>query len=242
MRSSFIQKLTFSICLVAAIVITPAQASVIVNGTRVIYDGKEREVSVRLTNTGTQPVLVQSWIDNGEQNAKPDRITTPFTLTPPINRINAGKSQTLRISFTGTPVLPQDKESVYWLNVLEIPSSHKNNKDSKLQIAYRTRIKLFYRPDTLSDRSKVTEAAEKLKWSVSGDKLTATNNSPYFISLVSVKFKNQEKSGSVEGEMVPPLGNYDFKLPKSLRPGTGTTLIYEYVNDWGALKKVEYTL
>ncbi|WP_434638742.1 molecular chaperone [Klebsiella sp. I138] len=242
MKPSLIRKIACSCFIMAVTAILPTHASVIVNGTRVIYDSKERDVSVRLTNTGTQPVLVQSWIDDGQQNAKPDHLSTPFTLTPPINRINAGKSQTLRISYTGITALPQNKESVYWLNVLEIPAAQKNEKDSKLQVAFRTRIKLFYRPDILSDRGRVTEAAEKVQWSVAGDKLTAINTSPYFISLVSVTLSNNGRKGSLEGEMVPPLGKYDFRLPGSLRPGTGTTLIYEYVNDWGAVKKVEYIL
>ena len=42
--------------------------------------------------------------------------------------------------------------------------------------------------------------------------------------------------------MVPPMGSYTFNLPKSVNAGAGSLLIYEYVNDWGALRKVEYTL
>ena len=240
--SSIIRKLSTVACIAMAAAVWQSHASVIVNGTRVIYNGNEKEVSVRLTNTGTLPVLVQSWIDDGDMNAKPDRIRTPFTLTPPINRINADKSQTLRISYTGAPALPQNKESVYWLNILEVPAAKKDETLNKLQVAFRTRIKLFYRPASLIDKAKVAEAAEKIKWTVSEGKLTASNSSPYFISLVSVSFKNAGKSGSIEGEMVPPMGSYTFSFPKSVHAGVVSSLIYEYVNDWGALRKVEYTL
>ena len=240
--SSLIRTFATVTCIAAAAVAWSSHASVIVNGTRVIYNGNEKEVSVRLTNTGTLPVLVQSWIDDGDINAKPDRIRSPFILTPPINRINADKSQTLRISYTGSLALPQDKESVYWLNLLEVPAARKDETLNKLQVAFRTRIKLFYRPAALTDKAKVTEAAEKIRWSISGRKLTASNASPYFISLVSVSFKHAGSSGSIEGEMVPPMGSYTFNLPTSVRAGTGSLLTYEYVNDWGALRKVEYTL
>ncbi|HCB1498029.1 chaperone protein EcpD [Klebsiella oxytoca] len=240
--STIIRKLSKLACIATAAVVWQSHASVIVNGTRVVYNGQEKEVSVRLTNTGTLPVLVQSWIDDGDMNAKPDRIRSPFTLTPPINRINADKSQTLRISYTGSPALPQNKESVYWLNLLEVPAAKKDNSINKLNVAFRTRIKLFYRPAGLADKAKVTEAAEKIRWSISGGKLTATNSSPYYISLVSVSFKNAGSSGSIEGEMVPPMGSYTFNLPASVRAGAGSLLTYEYVNDWGALRKVEYTL
>lgn len=231
-----------TVCLLVAVFSLPAAASVIVNGTRVVYSGGDREVAVRLTNKGTLPVLVQSWIDDGDMNASPDRIRTPFTLTPPVNRINADKSQTLRISYTGSPALPQDKESVYWLNVLEIPALKKNEADNRLQVAYRTRIKLFFRPAALADRVKAHEAADHLTWSVAGNKLTAANTSPYFVSLVSVSVKGAGSEGSVEGEMVPPTGRHTFTLPSGVRVGAGSILTYEYVNDWGALRKVDYTL
>lgn len=240
--SALIRTLPASACLLAAAVSLPASASVIINGTRVVYAGQEREVAVRLTNTGTLPVLVQSWIDDGDMNASPDRIRTPFTLMPPVNRINADKSQTLRISYTGVPALAQDKESVYWLNVLEVPALKKNQKDNRLQVAFRTRIKFFYRPAALADRAKASEAADRLTWSVSGNKLTAINSSPYFVSLVSISLKGFGSKGSVEGEMVPPTGRYTFTLPANVRAGAGSVLTYEYVNDWGALKKVDYTL
>lgn len=241
--SALFRSLPVAVCLLAAAALSlPAAASVIVNGTRVVYAGGEREVAVRLTNTGTLPVLVQSWIDDGDVNATPDRIRTPFTLTPPVNRINANKSQTLRISYTGSPALVQDRESVYWLNVLEVPALKKNEKDNRLQVAFRTRIKLFYRPAALADRAKASEAADRLTWSVAGSTLTASNASPYFVSLVSVSVKGAGNRGSVEGEMVPPKGRQTFTLPAGVRAGAGTVLTYEYVNDWGALRQVDYTL
>lgn len=240
--SSIIRRLSIIACITAAVISWPSHASVIVNGTRVIYNGNEKEIAVRLTNNGTLPVLVQSWIDDGDMNAKPDLIRVPFTLTPPINRINADKSQTLRISYTGSSALPQSKESVYWLNVLEVPASKKDTNLNKLQVAFRSRIKLFYRPASLIDKAKVTEAAEQIKWTVSEGRLTASNSSPYFISLVSISFKDAGKSSSIEGEMVPPMGSYIFNLPKAVKAGKGMKLVYEYINDWGAIRKVEYKL
>lgn len=100
-----------------------ASASVVITGTRVIYPSDAREVSVKLANKGKKPVLIQSWIDDGDVKAKPETIHVPFILTPPINRVEPDKSQTLRISYTGK-LLPTDRETVYWLNVLEIPAKN----------------------------------------------------------------------------------------------------------------------
>ena len=130
-------------CLMSALCTFPVQAGVVINGTRVIYPGDEKEITVQVSNNGQRPVLVQSWLDTGDSEATPDTITTPFILTPPINRLDSGKAQALRISSLTTSALPQDRESLYWLNVLEIPgrpgSEIKN--ENYLQLAVRSRMK-----------------------------------------------------------------------------------------------------
>lgn len=98
-------------------------ASVVISGTRVIYSSEAKDVTVKLNNVGKAPVLIQSWIDDGDMTVKPENIRVPFILTPPINRVDPGKGQTLRLSYTGA-ALPMDKESVFWLNVLEIPAKN----------------------------------------------------------------------------------------------------------------------
>ena len=211
-------------------------ASIVVSGTRVVYPGNEREVTVKLSNNGKGPVLVQSWVDKGNVEARPEKIQAPFILTPPVNRINPDKSQTLRLSYTGSPALPEDKESVYWLNVLEIPPVTKDVAPNRMQVAFRTRIKLFYRPAALSDRVKAAEAAEKLIWTVSGGELKATNNSPYFVSLVSVTLSQGSRNTSADGEMVSPQDSYRFRMKDTALLHSGTTVSWEYINDWGAVK------
>lgn len=219
-----------------------SMASIVVNGTRIIYPGNEKEVTVKLSNTGKNPVLVQSWIDSGDVNARPEKIAVPFVLTPPINRIDPNKSQTLRLSYTASPSLPEDRESVYWLNVLEVPPIRENASPNRLQVAFRTRIKLFYRPATIEDRAQAADAGEKLIWSISNGALQVQNNSPYFVSLASVTLGSSSSSDSVEGEMVPPKGSQQFHFKKSALVKTGTKVSYEYINDWGAVKTISIVL
>lgn len=101
---------------------TLSQAAIVITGTRVVYPESSREVNVRLTNVEQSPVLVQAWIDDGNAGASPDEIKVPFVLMPPVFRVEPKKGQTLRVMYTGDD-LPKDRESVYWLNVLEIPQS-----------------------------------------------------------------------------------------------------------------------
>lgn len=205
-------------------------ASVVINGTRVIYSSEDKDVTVKLNNVGKSPVLIQSWIDNGDPMAKPENINVPFILTPPINRIDAGKGQTLRLSYTGAP-LPTDKESVYWLNVLEIPAKKQLKGDeSLLQMAFRSRIKLFFRPAGLS--GDANEAAKQLSWSATPGGVKAMNPTPYFVSLVSLVVNGKE----IEGQMIAPRSSLAFN---GISAAPGNSLSIEFVNDYGAVNKFD---
>ena len=111
-------------------------------------------------------------------------------MSPPINRIEPKKGQTLRISYTGK-ALPAGRESVFWLNVLEIPAKAKS-ADNMLQMAFRTRIKVFFRPSGL--RGTPAQAAEQLSWSMSGSQVKAANASQYHVSLVRVGIKGDNRT------------------------------------------------
>jgi hypothetical protein len=54
-----------------ALCMVGAHASVVINGTRVIYPSDEREVTVKLSNEGSLPALVQAWLDDGDPRALP---------------------------------------------------------------------------------------------------------------------------------------------------------------------------
>lgn len=96
-------------------------ADIVISGTRVIYKSDQKSVNVRLENKGNNPLLVQSWLDTGDDNAEPGSITVPFTATPPVSRIDAKRGQTIKLMYTASTSLPKDRESVFWFNVLEVP-------------------------------------------------------------------------------------------------------------------------
>ncbi|PAA97694.1 MULTISPECIES: fimbria/pilus periplasmic chaperone [Serratia] len=210
---------------VLALFSTHSLASIVINGTRVIYPSDQKEVSVRLDNTGNSPVLIQSWLDTGDINAKPAAIKVPFILSPPINRVEGGKGQTLRISYSGGS-LPMDKESVFWLNVLEVPTKKQAKSDENyLQMAFRSRIKVFYRPAGLAGNAN--DAAQAVTWSVKGSSLQAFNPTPYYVSFVSLTVNGKK----IEGEMVAPRSALTLAIPAN----KGNTVSGEFVNDYGAI-------
>ncbi|EHS5725539.1 fimbria/pilus periplasmic chaperone [Escherichia coli] len=212
-----------------------ASASIVISGTRIIYPENEKEITVKVSNPGKLPVLTQSWIDNGDINTKPEAISVPFLLTPPLSRINPGKSQTLRLSYTGLPAVSNNKESVYYLNVLEIPPLTSDAPENRLQVAFRTRIKLFYRPVNLIKKEKSQDAFENLLFSTDGKQLIVRNPSLYNVSLVSITIGNGKDKYVIEGKMLSPESTERFSLKHVYNEHA---LSYEYIDDWGAVRSV----
>ena len=227
--------------LLACVFSSSVQASVTITGTRVIYPASEKEVTVRLDNRSDRPALVQAWIDDGDPNQPLDKINVPFVLLPPVFRMEANKGQTLRIVFTGSN-LPTDKESIFWLNVLDIPPRDKSlaNKN-QLQMAIRSRIKLFYRPAKLNSQD-ANAAAASLVWrkGAKSHQLTAVNNSPYYVNVAQITAEEAggHKVMSEKGDMLVPGGSKEFTLKGANANQIKSTFHYQYLDDFGAARDV----
>ncbi len=101
-----------------------ADASMVIDGTRIIFPGDKKEIAVRATNMGETPSLTQVWVDDGRVQNQPEKDAAPFIVLPPIVRIEPGKGQSWRLVFNGSR-LPQDRESLFWFNLLDIRLSRK---------------------------------------------------------------------------------------------------------------------
>ncbi|MGV2292745.1 fimbria/pilus periplasmic chaperone [Trinickia sp. YCB016] len=235
---SLIRPFLAAACIIASLFAASAHANVVIAGTRVIYPAGQSEVSVKLSNEGDGPALVQSWLDSGDENAAPEKSTAPFMLTPPLARIDAHKGQTLRLVYLGEP-LPADRESVFYLNVLDIPpNARPTDERNLLQVAFRTRIKIFFRPEDLPGNPD--DAADQLKWKLvrdaSGDyALECSNASAFHVSFNEVTLVHAGQMVEAGGGMAPPEGTARFVL-KGLKelPAGPLELRYTSVNDYGA--------
>lgn len=218
---------------------SPAQASVVIAGTRVIFPSQEREVTIKLTNQGDTPSLVQAWLDNGDVNEIPEKIKVPFTLTPAIFRLDPGKGQTLRLIYTKEP-LAKDKESLFWLNVLEVPPKVEKTdaEANSLQLAFRTRIKVIFRPAGLP--GKAEQAPAQVRWEIARDAsgkgyaLKATNPTPYMVNLGAVSLKMGGKVFDAGDGFVKPGESELFPIKDlSSSPASNAEVEYSSINDWG---------
>lgn len=221
-----------------------AVAGVVITGTRQIYLSNKKELTVKLDNNGLKPALVQTWIDDGDVKTTPMDSKSPFIITPPIFRLDPSKGQMLRVVYTGGDSLPKDRESVFWLNVLEIPPEptpeEAAEKANMLQMAFRSRIKLFYRPATLKGAQE--KAIDEITVSKADGKLKISNNSPYYVSLSNIEVINEksERVNLKEALMVAPKSDELLALDK-IRPSTNT-IYFKFINDYGAYVDVSKPL
>lgn len=199
-----------------------ASAGVVVGGTRVVYEGAKKEASISVNNPEKlTPYLIQSWVEaaTGAGNEK-----APFIITPPLFRLDPGQENVLRIIRTGGG-FPDNKESVYWLNIKSIASSEQAEVN-QLQIAVKTRIKMFYRPPGLAGNP--AEAYKALTFSRHGDQLQVSNPTSYHVSFFSVKVGDKEIK---DAGMVAPQGTLSWPLPA----GASGTVSWESINDYGGI-------
>lgn len=215
------KKLT-QVLLLSAISLTSLDslAGVQIGGTRVIYNEKEKEVSIQLRNPDDKAFLVQSWTES--ESGTPDKT---FAVTPPLFRLDAKQNNALRILFRGAS-LPADRETLYWLNVKAIPSGTQSAETNQLQLAVKTRIKLIYRPVSLA-KSGPTDVADQLKWSQSGNTLTVKNNTGYYMNFSSVVVNGTELQNVT---YVAPLSSKSFVMNAKQTSGK---VEWKVFNDYG---------
>jgi len=173
-----------------------------IEGTRLIYQGSDKEASINVVNRSDLDTVMQSWVSSPDEGRD-----TPFAIVQPLALIPPNGQQMLRVLYAGQG-LPEDKESMFWLNILEIP--RKPEQADTLQFAIRQRLKLFYRPAGLP--GSASAAADGLQWRTSQPgRIEVHNPSAFHVSLVDLRLDNPGQSQQLT----------DYIL---LRPGQSLTL------------------
>lgn len=208
---------------------TNAQAAIGLDRTRAILDGNTDAVSMTLTNNSEQsPYLAQAWIENTQG----EKISSPLVTLPPVQRINPGKQSQVRVqALPAVKSLPQDRESVYYFNVREIPP--KSDKPNSLQVALQTRIKLFYRPASIVPTKEQMDNPWQMQLTLKreGKGYRVVNPTPYFITIIDVTSSQHGSSiKPFEPIMVPPKDSMMLGLDSA---ALGASPWLTYINDYG---------
>jgi len=214
-------------------------AGVTIDGTRIIFPSTSKSISVQLRNGFSTPALVQTWIDNGDINQIPDADKIPFVLTPPLSRVEPNKGQIIRIIPTDSSDLPQDRESLFWFNMLDIPPDDPEYMgENLLTFNVRTRIKLFYRPSNLRMSTNTAYTSIKANYNQSTKTINLSNPTPYFITITRMDFQSKSKHTSYsEAAMLEPFSQKVLEgLTLNFFP---EKFSYQIVNDLGGNQNFE---
>lgn len=208
-----------------------AFANVIITGTRVIYPSDAESMTVQLTNNSKTASLVQSWIDSGDENSTPENSNAPFYLSPPIVKIDGLQGQQLRIKKIDKP-LSNHVETVFYLNVLDIPKKPDSAKGKNIiQLATRSRIKIFYRPIELTESPE--EVINNVNYQLNNNTLLVKNNSQYHFTVAALTTTSDKKNSLIDSGMVSPMSSLEFPLKHTLK---NRDLVLVYVDDYGVFK------
>jgi len=250
------------VLLVAALLLTTAMAAahagLVIRGSRVIYDENQGETTVHMRYTGEVPVLLQVWLDQGDAEQPAGAEDIPFILTPAVTRMDPGNAQSVRILRVAGG-LPQDRESLFWFNTLEVPPAPSDEalaNENFIRFSVRGRFKFFYRPKGLSSSPKL--AAGGLRFSMAPPlpdgraQIRVVNPSPYHVTLSRLEVRQPGDSVSARAllefqhqsnleRMVPPMGELLMPLEWSGLPSgaalpSALQVDYHTINDSGGLE------
>jgi len=215
----------------------PALASVVLTGTRVIYPAEAAGQTLQLSNADAHPYLVQMWLDAGDQDSTPETVAfdAPFTLSPPIFRMEPGSGQAVRLMFNGDQALPADRESLFYLNFTQIPALAQDTLEANLLVlTLKSRVKLLYRPHGLP-RPNLSQIACALRFDVHKDALEVENPGAFHAVVRRAELLlDGHAAPLIKAEVLAPFSRREWLLPEPLAASSGAQLRVTLVNDYGA--------
>lgn len=208
------------VCLAATLCSSAVHAGGVgLGATRMVYSADSKQSTLQVRNThATASFLIQSWMENASGERTQD-----FVITPPLYVLKPSTESVVKIIFNGKS-LPQDRESLYWMTVKAIPQQTKNSAGNSLQFASANRIKVFYRPASLSDNAN--EGWKKISGEYTSGKVVLNNPTPWFITTINLKVDGK----TVKPVMLPPKSTITLAEKFS----QATSLTFQTINDYGA--------
>ncbi len=223
---SIIKNFIFPVLLTVTIAV-PAQAAFSLSGTRFIYEEGKKSTSFEVTNNSQDTYGGQVWIENVSRNTS-DVFMVP---SPPFFKIDGESKQIVRLMNVNDE-LPKDRESLFMLNVQEIPPKPKDDDGNVLAIAMNTKVKLIYRPKALTQSRK---DAEKQLTLVNRDgSMWIKNPTPYYFAVIAVK--SHERTVKLSDDVMKSVGQFAPNSEINLRiPSLTGEVSVDAINDWGGV-------
>ncbi len=212
-------------------------------GTRIIYPAGAEFVTARFANHDRSPNLMQVWVDDGRGVPPEKAEETPFFVAPPLFRINAGSEQTVRIIFNSAgSALPEDRETLFWLNFLQIPPNSASTQQSgtaRITISFLNQVKLLYRPSGI--KGDVGNLSKNIRFGIKKDKnaywLEASNQTGYYATFMenaTVRAGNIAHSVKFDKNVtLAPFSSISWKLSGHEPISSPATVEFSLIDDRG---------
>lgn len=237
MTSKSLLKLSFNVMVLGVgFFASTANAAITLDRTRAIFDGDQKSMTISIYNKNKDlPYLAQAWMENQDS----EKINSPFIIVPPIQRVEPSQASQVRIEvLPSVAQLPQDRETVYYFNLREVPP--KSDKPNVLQIALQSKIKFFYRPASLKRTS--TEMINK-PWQAElilqkqGNKVIVKNPTAYYTTIIGVNNSQDKAVEDFQGTMISPFGEKALPVDAAV---LGNTPSLVYINDYGGKEPIKF--
>ncbi|WP_193162843.1 fimbrial biogenesis chaperone [Enterobacter ludwigii] len=176
-------------------------------------------VVVNVVNPATSVYLLQSTVsafDADTGRAVENKLTPipPFVVLPPLRRLEGEGRVALRIRQAGGQ-LPTDRETAAIVSVKAIPSAGQDDSTagqasgSRVQIALRMNMRLFWRPAGVSapDYTKIVGA---LMFSRQGKSLVVSNPTPWFVHFSALSAGGVAVTETSRSAWVSPKSSHTF--------------------------------
>ncbi|MGF6189000.1 fimbrial biogenesis chaperone [Serratia sp. 2723] len=217
---------------VLMVIASPALAGVGFSRNRMVYPEGSQSISLKATNSGDSPYLIQAKVTNDTDGRQP----APFLVTPPLLRLDGQSEAMMRIMMTGAN-LPRDRESVFYFSGRAIPSTAPAEAEpgklgASVSLSMRSVMKVFYRPKGLSTAPE--DSPEKMTFSRAAKGVRVKNPTPYYQSFAFLTFDGQEQDLDSQPSMVPPFGELVFPASDAVK-----SVSWRVMNDYGGTTELK---
>lgn len=196
--------------------------------TRVVLTSTDKAQSITIKNHGQRTYLVKSAIAATPGGQEP----VPFIVTPPLFRLEANSQNTLRILRQDIQGLAKDRESVFYLSAIMVPSSEKpdiseaDSMSARVSVGVQNIIKLFYRPAGLL--MTPAQAEKALIFTQHSHQVQVRNPTPYYLTFAHLSLDGVTVNVRDSVSMIPPFAQISYPVS-----GVVHKAQWSVINDYG---------
>lgn len=229
----------FFIILANLIFISLTHSGVSMLGTRVVLSEEASEKTLVFKNSKGSPSIVQVWTDEGDDKSTINSENTSFIISPQVFKMQEDTVQSVRLIFLDKHKVPLDKESLYFLNFVEIPMVKKNSlTHNQLSFLFKNRIKIFYRPKGIVGNS--VESIKNISFRLEQDDhsyLVVTNPTNFYINFNEIKVGHDNQYFPLDSgnDMVSPKSSVRWKVVEDINYSEISEVEFSIVNDYGSI-------